>query len=588
MRLWLLLFLLMLLTAWAPAQEFVPVPGSVQRTTDGVTGMPVDVRVSGFLMGREELSQREFQRTMGRNPSKRKQPDHPVTDVSWREALQYCNRRSVREGLGVCYDGDGGLLRNCQGYRLPTEAEWLAAAGAEDALAAEELDAAHLYRGQNVDGAIAEAAALGTLPVGSGPVSSGGLRHAWGNVWEWCGDRFHAARIVDAVTDPQGPLTGNERVIRGGGYLTPVNAWNKGFRSSLPPDARSPYVGFRIARSLPADGRDAAPEAVPGIVKVEAAPAEPLQPAQELRRQWMQVLGAPQVPPIAVQAVVREQLVQAAWHGRLLDLTLEPGLPLRALLMLPASAMGGNPRERGRLPVVVIPFYDVDTPAGMDLGGRNAMPAGARAFGHLAVQHGLAALLVRWAGENDGPGYLEVVADLAQRHPGVSGLGYWVWQSQRIADWLRTQPEVDPARMAIAGHSLGGKMALYAAAFEPRYRAVVSSEPGIALSFSNYQDPWYLGERIGLLSPGADHDQLLQLTAPRPFLLIAGESADGAKSLPLLQRGARAYGAGTGLRTTPQGGISMLNHRSGHSPTPECVTAAMLWLRLQLRDGTGR
>jgi acetyl esterase/lipase len=191
----------------------------------------------------------------------------------------------------------------------------------------------------------------------------------------------------------------------------------------------------------------------------------------------------------------------------------------------------------------------------------------------------MGALVVRWAGENHGPGYLEVVASMAERHPELSGLGYWVWQAQRVADWLTAQPEVDAGRIGIMGHSLGGKMALYAGAFEPRIRAVVSSEPGMALAFSNYGDPWYLGERLAMLPQGADHHELLQLTAPRPFLLIAGESADGEKSVPLLERAAGAYAARGGA-----GSLVFLNHRSGHSPTPESVVAAMEWLRDRLRN----
>lgn len=573
--------------SWAAedaSREFVRVDATAQQVTDGITGTPLEVRVDAFLMGREEVSQQAFQQLMGRNPSRVQNPALPVDSVTWRETIDYCNRRSRREGLIACYGDDASWNRACTGYRLPTEAEWLAALGSSEGVPAEQLADAHLLRGENSVAVVTEQSAKGSLPVGRGALFGAGLRNQIGNVWEWCWDRFHAARIVDAVDNPQGPQTGNERVVRGGSYLTRPNEWNKGFRSSMPPYGRSAYTGFRLARSLPSDRAPLPTRLYAGVVYVQAIGDEAPKPAGDLRRQWMEVLGEPKLLSTPVQAIVRDHLVEPAWRGRLLDLTMEAGLPCRALLMLPATA------QPGPLPVLVVPFYDVDTPAGRDLGGRNAMPASPRALGHLAVQHGIAALVVRWSGENDAPGYLEVVAELERRHPNVTGLGYWVWQAKRIADWLQTQPEIDAARIGIAGHSLGGKMALYAAAFEPRYRAVVSSEPGIALEFSNYGDPWYLGERIRLLPKGADHHELLHLMAPRPFLLIAGESADGAKSLPMLARGAAAYPAAdrTAEGTAKPAGIAILNHGTGHSPTAESVAAAMAWLRDHLSDSRGR
>ena len=96
----------------------------------------------------------------------------------------------------------------------------------------------------------------------------------------------------------------------------------------------------------------------------------------------------------------------------------------------------------------------------------------------------------------------------------------WIWDLQRVVDYLLTRPDVDPANIGIIGHSLGGKMALYGAAFEPRIKAIVSSEPGISLKFSNYQDFWYLGKTIENLPAGADQHELIAQMSPRPFLLI--------------------------------------------------------------------
>jgi len=108
---------------------------------------------------------------------------------------------------------------------------------------------------------------------------------------------------------------------------------------------------------------------------------------------------------------------------------------------------------------------------------------------------------------------------------------------------------------------------------DSRIAAAVASEPGIDLKFSNYEDYWYLGERAGKLGPGMDHHELLALIAPRPFLLIGGDSSDNDNSWHYINAVRPLYAqAGKVDR------IGYLNHRKGHTPTPESVKLAMEWL----------
>jgi pimeloyl-ACP methyl ester carboxylesterase len=261
-----------------------------------------------------------------------------------------------------------------------------------------------------------------------------------------------------------------------------------------------------------------------------------------------------------------ERVRDAIYDGELLELRTETDAWERVFLMRPHT------RSTERLPVLVVPFYDVDTPAGRNLGGRRFVPPSVRSFAYMAVQRGFVAVAVRWFGESYGEGYDEAVANLRSRHPGVTGLGKWIWDAQRLLDWVVTLQGVDTSRIAVMGHSLGGKMALYAAAFEPRIRAVVASEPGIGLALTNYDDFWYLGENIARVPKGSDQHELIALIAPRPFLLIAGEDSDGDKSLPYMNAAKPAYG-------TDADRLAFFNHRKGHSPTPESVELALDWLR---------
>jgi hypothetical protein len=543
--------LLMLLAADV---DMIRVEAGTVAIEDSATGMKQQARVGSFLMGRTEVTQAEYRRVTGLAPASITGDRKPVEQVSWFDAVTYANRRSVLDRLRPCYNATWQRIAGCNGYRLPTTAEWSLAAKTVS-----DLASANLREGGVND--IAVLNGLATRDVGAGS----GLQDLFGNVWEWCEDWYTPEPLLDTIRDPQGPATGVERAIRGGSYVSTRGQWNKGFASSLAPGRRTPFTGFRVVRSLVPAAALPAPDAA-WLAQFQmrgerTLPAIDAAAIPAIRAAWTAALLSTEEPRPA-KPVVRSlrRFEESTWRGQLLDLEVGIGWTARVLVMEPVR------KPAARLPVVIVPYYDVDSPAGENLGGRRS-GGGVRAFARLAVQRGFLAVAIRWYGEGDGEGYDESVLHLARRQPGMTGLGKVVFDARCLVDYLVTRPDVDAARIGIIGHSLGGKMALYAAAFEPRIQAVVSSEPGIGLGLSNYEAFWYWGTKR---PTDRDHQELLALISPRPFLLIAGESSDGEKSWPYLAAAQPVY--------PNPAYLGMFNHRKGHSPTPESVEHAMDWL----------
>jgi hypothetical protein len=575
--------LLLFVAGYLHAADLVRIPGTTYSVADLQTGVPIQVCISPFLISPSEITQREYVAIAGRNPSHSKGDNLPVENVSWWDAIRYCNLRSIREGLQPCYDlSTGRCDRRKNGYRLPTEAEWGWAAA--DHLQNDPSRPANL--GGTGTTNEADLRGGGTMRVESFPSNRYGLYDMTGNVWEWCTDYFNMALSPMRQLDPAGPPHGVARVIRGGSFRSTRSKWaGAEYRSSMEPDRRSRYTGFRVVRSesaapvasaspdwyKPFDQRPPGFETSIGslipLVDTRASQAAWATRAHAIRSKWSKILGSPTLKPFVPAARTIEVARQNGYLTRVMQIQLEPDYWGRIAITYPDRPLDEP------LPVVIVPFYDVDGPVAMNLGGRRIDPLSAVSFAHFAAQRGFIAVSTRWFGMDYAEGYAEAISDLNEKHPGCTGLGKWVWDAQRLLDYLETLPEVDRARIGIMGWSLGAKMALYAAAFDDRISAVVSIEGGIGLGFSNYGDYWYLGSALDRMPPGTDQHELLGLIAPRAFLLLGSDKYDNDKSWHYINAARPVYS----LLGKPES-IGFLNYRAGHRPTPEAVAQAFTWL----------
>ncbi|MDR3172070.1 MAG: formylglycine-generating enzyme family protein [Treponema sp.] len=214
------------------------------------------VTVSGFFMGKYEVTQKEYQAVMGTNPSDFKGDTLPVENVSWYDAVKYCNARSQQEGLTPAYTINGETVtwnRSASGYRLMTEAEWEYACragtttpfstGSNITTNQANYHGKYPYNG-NARGTYRRT----TTPVGSFAANSWGLYDMHGNVWEWCWD-LYGNYSSDAQTNPVGASLGMYRVGRGGSWDAYSQHLRSAYRGRSGPSRRYGNVGFRLARS---------------------------------------------------------------------------------------------------------------------------------------------------------------------------------------------------------------------------------------------------------------------------------------------------------------------------------------------------
>lgn len=287
------------------------------------------------------------------------------------------------------------------------------------------------------------------------------------------------------------------------------------------------------------------------INRVEAWQAK----REELKRKWLNYIGQipKEKPSLRAEVLSTEKL--EGFIRQYVRYQVKDGVFTDAYLLIPNGLSG-------KLPAIVVFHPTVKTHIRETAGVEGTDPE--HFHGLHFVGRGYVILCQRCFIFADGKDYAGNVAQMQLKHTNWTGMARMLWDAIRAVDYLESLPNVDTNRIGCFGHSLGAKEVLYAAAFDERYRCAVFSEGGIGIKFSNWDAVWYLGS--GVNKPGFDleHHQLIALIAPRPFLLLAGESADGDKSLPFIEAAMPVYK----LLDAPKF-LQFFNHRAGHRYLPE-------------------
>jgi sulfatase modifying factor 1 len=228
--------------------------------------------IPNFCMGKNEVTQKEWVAVMGSNPSKFRGDNLPVETVSWYDCVEYCNKRSIKEGLKPYYTIDKSkkdpinksefdslkftvmVNKDANGYRLPTEAEWEYAAGGGSKSqsykysGSNDIDEVAWYWKNSGDKILTgtwnwselEKNHCQTKAVGSKKANELGLYDMSGNVREWCEDWYQDDETAAGI----------KRTQRGGGWIGGENRCENFNRHSFEASGKGADQGFRLCKGI--------------------------------------------------------------------------------------------------------------------------------------------------------------------------------------------------------------------------------------------------------------------------------------------------------------------------------------------------
>lgn len=218
-------------------------PGTAVLVRQGEAPTPITVD-RAFAIGCYPVTQQLYRDVVGEDLSISTGDSLPVVRVSWRDCIRFCNALSEMEGFTPAYEvSEAGSVEQvdlkCDGYRLPTEHEWVfACLGGVTGKGYPELNDAAWFKTNS---------GKHTHPVGQKDPNGLGIFDMLGNVAEWCQDRWQRD-FPSGWSD--GPEKGSHRTCRGGSCIDQAPQVTPHSRLKIFPDSRRDYIGFRVARTL--------------------------------------------------------------------------------------------------------------------------------------------------------------------------------------------------------------------------------------------------------------------------------------------------------------------------------------------------
>jgi formylglycine-generating enzyme required for sulfatase activity len=219
-----------------PAGEFTMGHTGSDSTTEEAHRVRITKQ---FYLGKYLVTQEQWQAVTGDNPSHFRGPKNPVETVSWNDCQRFLKKL--------------GNMTSCEGFSLPTEAqwEWACRAGSSTRYCFTGTDWEHLEEQLNAYAWTNLNSGGTTHPVGEKRPNAWGLYDMHGNVWEWCADWYDWYYYSQSpVNDPVGPQSATKlgRVFRGGAWNLNELACGSYDRNGREPDQRTAFVGFRVCK----------------------------------------------------------------------------------------------------------------------------------------------------------------------------------------------------------------------------------------------------------------------------------------------------------------------------------------------------
>lgn len=213
-----------------PAGKFTMGSPADEKSRNKDEGPQHEVTITKpFYLGKFVVTQAQYEKVMGANPSEHKGADQPVETASWDDAQEFCKKLSAQSKKTV---------------NLPTEAKWEYACRAGTLTRFNSGD-----KDEDLDGVAwygFERSEKTTHPVGKKLPNAWGLYDTHGNIWEWCHDWFEREYAAGPASDPQSSVTRGGRVVRGGAWHYAPRHCRSAHRYGYAPDIRGGALGFRV------------------------------------------------------------------------------------------------------------------------------------------------------------------------------------------------------------------------------------------------------------------------------------------------------------------------------------------------------